>query len=128
MRAVVDTSVIVNAWRQSGATIDLITQAVLPLAVHAELLLGQQAARDAERERERREVTYRLLRVEIIRPDQETAERWAKLKDHLRRRGRALPHNDLWVAAAALQLDLPLVSLDRHHQDLPGVVVLPERE
>ena len=127
MKAVVDTSVVVNAWREAGTAIDLVKQAVLPLAVHAELLVGQRAARDPERERERRELTYRLLQAEVVRPTEETAEHWAELKDQLRRRGRILPHNDLWIAAAALQLDLPLVSLDRHHHDLPGVAVLPER-
>lgn len=40
MRAVVDTSVIVNAWREGGTAIDLVTRAVVPLAVHAELLAG----------------------------------------------------------------------------------------
>ena len=127
MRAVVDTSVIVNAWREAGTTIDLVTQGVLPLAVHAELLIGQQAAHDPQRERTRRERTYQLLQAEIMKPTAETAEHWAKLKDHLRRRGRVLPHNDLWIAAAALQLGLPLVSLGRHHHDLPGVAVLPKR-
>lgn len=127
MRAIVDSSVFIHFWRDGGTDLDGVTEAVVPLAVHAELLVGIEASADPASELRRVEGTFRAVSTEIIAPDLQTAEHWAKLRDQLRRRGRNLPHNDLWVAAAALQFGLPLFSLDRHHRDLPGVPVLPRR-
>ena len=127
MKAVIDTSAVVQLWRNGSRALHPVKRAIVPLAVHAELLFGLEAAADNGHERRRLDGTYAAMAAEVVVPNEETARRWAKLKDRLRRRGRILPHNDLWIAAAALQLDLPLVSLDRHHHDLPGVAVLPGR-
>ncbi len=95
MKAVVDSSVFIHFWREGGRDLDAVTEAVVPLAVHAELLVGVQAAKHPERELRRVEGTYRLVAAEVVRPDRQTAEHWARLRDRLRRGGRTLPHNDL---------------------------------
>ncbi|BAM05344.1 PIN domain-containing protein [Phycisphaera mikurensis] len=125
MKAVVDTSALVHLWRDGGRALDVVTHAVVPLATHAELMVGLEAAVDPARERRRLEGTYAALHAEVVAPNQQTAQHWARLRDQLRRKGRKLPHNDLWIAAAAIELGLPLISLDRHHQGLPGMALLP---
>ena len=121
--AVVDSSAVIAVWRNGADLLDRVTLAVIPLAVYAELLVGVRMSRDAERERSRLDTTFRLLNAQVRSPTQATAEHWATLQVALRRAGRAVPHNDGWVAAAAIEHDLPLISRNRHHRDLPGVRV-----
>ena len=62
-----------------------------------------------------------VARVSVIIPDQETAEIYGREKARLRQTGRMIPENDLWIAATALQLDLPLVTRDAHFAQINGV-------
>ncbi len=46
--------------------------------------------------------------------DLETAQWYGIIKDQLRRKGRPIPNNDIWIAAIAMQYDLILVTRDAH--------------
>ncbi len=50
----------------------------------------------------------------VLRVDEETAERYAEIRDELKRAGRPIPANDLWIAALARQHAQPLLSRDQH--------------
>ena len=53
-----------------------------------------------------------------------TAEQFGQLKDQLARAGTPIPENDLWIAACALEHELPLATLDSHFARVPGLKVL----
>jgi tRNA(fMet)-specific endonuclease VapC len=62
-----------------------------------------------------------LTRMEGILPvTPQAAERFAEIDAMLRRKGRPIPVNDVWVAAVALSEDAVLVTADAHfsHVDL----------
>ena len=46
--------------------------------------------------------------------DLETAQWYGIIKDQLRRKGRPIPNNDIWIAAIAMQRGLILVTRDAH--------------
>lgn len=48
-------------------------------------------------------------------PDAETCRIWAAVRADGRRKGRPIERQDAWIAAVALQLDLPLVTHNRGH-------------
>jgi predicted nucleic acid-binding protein len=52
----------------------------------------------------------------------ETAVAYAGLRVELRRTGRPIPANDVWIAALALQHRLPLLSRDQHFEAVPGLL------
>jgi tRNA(fMet)-specific endonuclease VapC len=62
-------------------------------------------------------------RVRILSVDEETASRYAAVRDHLRRQGTRIPINDIWIAATAAQHGLRLVTLDRHFLEVPHIPV-----
>ena len=62
-------------------------------------------------------------RVDVVPVDEETAERYAAIRNHLRGEGRPIPTNDLWIAASAAQHGLVLLTLDRHFKDVPHILV-----
>jgi predicted nucleic acid-binding protein len=61
-------------------------------------------------------------RVSILLPDEQTTHHYAQLFLHLRRKGVAIPTNDLWIAALVVQHNLVLCSNDAHFSHLPQVV------
>ena len=48
-----------------------------------------------------------------------TAEQYAEIRYELKRRGRPIPGNDLWIAALGRQHHLPLLSRDEHFDFVP---------
>lgn len=53
--------------------------------------------------------------------DDETAKVWARLWADCRRAGRNVGANDLWIAATALRLEVPVASLDDDFARIPGI-------
>lgn len=52
-----------------------------------------------------------------------TAERYALIFEYLRRLGKPVPTNDLWIAASAMDHGLRLVTTDSHFRLIPQIVV-----
>jgi tRNA(fMet)-specific endonuclease VapC len=50
-----------------------------------------------------------------------TADRYSRIYSDLRRRGRPIPTNDLWIAAQAMETGADLVSFDPHFQHVEGL-------
>jgi tRNA(fMet)-specific endonuclease VapC len=50
-------------------------------------------------------------------------QRYAEILAHLRRSGRPIPTNDIWIAASALVYDMILVSADAHFRFIDGLTV-----
>lgn len=69
--------------------------------------------------RRRAELTRVLEPYEVAYPDDALCRRWAILIATVKRAGRPLPLADSWIAAAALHLDLPLVT--HNPSDFAGI-------
>jgi tRNA(fMet)-specific endonuclease VapC len=55
-------------------------------------------------------------RMAVVEIDVETARRFGTVKGQLRRRGRPIPDNDVWLAATALRHDLIIATRDAHFE------------
>ncbi|HEX7094956.1 MAG TPA: PIN domain-containing protein [Acidimicrobiales bacterium] len=56
--------------------------------------------------------------------DSETAEAWAELAADCKQRGIAPSPNDLWIAATALRLGVPVAALDNDYTSFAEIQVL----
>ncbi len=61
-------------------------------------------------------------RVSVVAMDDETAERYAVIFDSLRRTGRPISTNDIWIAASAMQLGARLVTTDTDFHAVSQIV------
>src|SRR3989338_1926655 len=52
--------------------------------------------------------------------DADTAERHAQIARHLRKIGKPIAYNDVWIAGLALNLGATLLTFDRDFQLIPG--------
>jgi predicted nucleic acid-binding protein len=55
--------------------------------------------------------------------DAEMVAQYAVVYRELRRRGRPIPINDMWIAASALQHGFAVCSDDGHFHEVPGLHV-----
>ena len=54
----------------------------------------------------------------VLLVDETTAETYSQVRDDLRRKGRPIPENDIWIAALARQHRQPIVSRDDHFDEV----------
>ena len=62
-----------------------------------------------------------LASCRVLVVDEGTAGHYAEVRDELKRSGRPIPGNDVWIAALARQHSLPLLSRDQHFDFVPGL-------
>ncbi len=60
-------------------------------------------------------------RFPLFSCDLETARWYGNIKDQLRRKGRPIPDNDIWIAAIAMQHGLTLVTRDAHFDEVESL-------
>ena len=96
----------------------------VPLIVLAELLAGFAAGTRAQKNRDELRHFMASPRVNLLKPDEKTANHYADVYAALRRQGAPIPTNDLWIAALARQHRLPLFSFDAHFAAVPGLALV----
>jgi tRNA(fMet)-specific endonuclease VapC len=87
--------------------------------LHAGFQRGtRRAANDAELSR-----FLSSTRVRVPEITDETALRYAEVFNFLKRAGRPVPTNDIWIAAGAMQHSLRVLTTDAHYTSIPQVIV-----
>lgn len=98
----------------------------LSVFVLGELFAGFKAG---SREKDNRRILVRFLEkpdVSVLEAGLETAEFFGMIKSGLRKSGRPIPLNDVWIAAHALETGSVLVTYDAHFLSVPGLRVWDE--
>lgn len=114
---------------QAVAAIESARSVAVPAVVLGELRAGFRLGSLAERN----EIELRRFlahsAVSILDVDDEAATHYAELIVELRRAGRPLPTNDIWIAALALRDGATVLTYDAHfeHMRRVGVRVLGRR-
>jgi tRNA(fMet)-specific endonuclease VapC len=116
-----DTSVAIDvlADRAESLTSQPITEFLLPVPVVGELRYGALNSRRAEEnvaEVERLVARCRILDVTLA-----TAEVYARLRLDLKKKGKPIPENDLWIAALCVEHQVKLAAVDGHFDAVDGL-------
>jgi tRNA(fMet)-specific endonuclease VapC len=61
-------------------------------------------------------------RVHVLPIDEETGEFYSEIIGHLKKIGRPIPTNDIWIGATALQHGYKLYSKDKHFKSISGMI------
>jgi len=119
-----DTNMYVAFKRGDDDAVELLRLADevhLSTVVLGELLAGFAAGSREKRNREELTAFLESPRVRIDAVDEATADYHGRIFALLRRKGRPIPTNDLWIAAAALQHGLVLATRDDHFAAIEGL-------
>lgn len=118
-KCLLDTSVIIHAFRENNAVsikLDAIAEVYVPLIVIGELFYGAYKSTDPVKHIERIQIF--LSNCIILNPDGATADMYGSIKAALMKKGKPIPENDIWIAAMALQYNLPLFTTDKHFAEV----------
>ena len=121
-RYVLDTNVVIALFANDVAVVERITGAdevFVPSVVIGELYYG--ARRSGRVDANLARVNEFATESAVLSCDIGSAQRYGEIKDELRKKGRPIPENDIWVAALALQHDLTLVSRDEHFRQVSAL-------
>lgn len=123
----IDTNIYSYAMRGDAETIKVLqhAQQISICAVSiGELLSGFKAGARENKNREELEAFLDSPRVQLHSINEDTADFYAEILDGLRKKGKPIPTNDIWIAAIGLQHGLKLYSKDRHFKFVPGLALI----
>jgi|JI10StandDraft_1071094.scaffolds.fasta_scaffold1932292_1 tRNA(fMet)-specific endonuclease VapC len=112
--AIIDEDVEMQKWLRQDH------EAFVPSIVIGELYFGVYKSS---------RVQANLARVEefiagnsILHCDTETGNYYGQIKQQLKKKGRPIPENDIWIAAIAVQYGLSLVTRDAHFNVIDNLI------
>ena len=100
-----------------GQMLNQASDIAVPVIVLGEYQYGIRQSRHRQRYEEW--LAELVANCRVLDVDQATAAQYAEIRDELKRRGRPIPGNDLWIAALGRQHHLPLLSRDEHFDFVP---------
>ena len=124
-RLSVDTNAVI-AYREGIPTVCAFVEGAdllfLPVVVFGELLYG---ALNSAKPQKNEQITHKFSAQSVLIPiDDAIAIRYATVRLQLKKIGRPIPENDIWIAATCLELGVPLLTRDRHFDHVQGLEVI----
>lgn len=119
-----DTCVVIDLIKgRKGAekVVSGFTHLSISHVVLGELFLGGHKASDPQ---ETDKILYALEGITILSGSALTAAFYAELRFELEQQGNIIPQNDIWIAAASLQANVPLITRDEHFRRIPKLKLL----
>ena len=120
-----DTSVVIPYLKGDAAIagqVQACSTLFLPQTVLGELYCGAHLSQNPGRHIEK--IQTFLAAVALLSPGAATAEHYGRIRAQLAKGGTPIPENDIWIAALALEHQLPLAARDAHFNLVIGLPVL----
>ena len=119
---ILDTNALSAAAEREPSALEVVARAerlAIPVIVLGEYRLGIAQSRHR--------VSYDnwlrewIAAVSVLDIDDDTTHSYAAIGLELKKKGKPIPANDLWIAALCRQYSLPLLSRDRHFDFVSGL-------
>jgi tRNA(fMet)-specific endonuclease VapC len=118
-RVLLDTNIVIALLEGDEAVLshlDRAPEVFIPAVALGELFFG--AAKSGRPSENTARVERFAAGRAIVSCDLEVAREYGRMKQRLRGKGRPLPDNDIWIAAAAKRHGMVLVTRDRHFREI----------
>jgi tRNA(fMet)-specific endonuclease VapC len=112
-----------SGFSAATRTVLQIAYEFLSMVALGELHKGVKKSPRSSQNRQRVDDFLQIARC-FIYPNVATAEIYATAAVELEVKGQAIPENDIWIDAVALQCDIPLATRDAHFQRVEGLTVI----
>lgn len=125
-RILIDTNAYAAFKRDDAAavkTLQIPEYIGINIVVLGELFSGFKGGSKELQNRRELEQFLDSPRVEVVLLDEETAEFYAKIYWDLKKKGKPVPTNDMWVAASAMRHGLSLFTYDEHFSNIDGLIL-----
>lgn len=121
---ILDSNIVIDIFRNDAETIEKVSQLgtiYIPVIVLGELYYG--ANKSNQTPKRTVEIEQLKRRVSLLDVTEETAEKYGVIKDQIRQKGKPIPENDIWIAAIAKETGLPILTRDKHFQEVEGIQI-----
>jgi tRNA(fMet)-specific endonuclease VapC len=118
-RFLLDTNIVIALLQGDDgvlSNLDRAAEVFVPAVVLGELFFG--AAKSGRPSENTARVERFAAGRTIVSCDLNVAREYGRLKQLLKVKGRPLPENDIWIAAAAMHHGMVLVTRDRHFDEV----------
>lgn len=122
MALILDTNALSAAADGTPAAIEILSRGdrlAVPVIVIGEYRFGILQSR--QRQAYERWLADWIAAVDVLSIEQATTEYYADIGLILKKIGKPIPTNDMWIAALCRQYSLPLMSRDQHFDAVPGI-------
>jgi tRNA(fMet)-specific endonuclease VapC len=127
VKALIDTNAYTDLMRGDVAIARFLDEAevvYLSTIVAGELMAGFRGGSLEKLNRQwLREFIDKGGKTVVLKVGMETAERFALVKDALKRKGKPIPINDIWISAQCMETGAVLLSRDAHFDAVDGLLV-----
>lgn len=120
-RILIDTNVYASFKRSETVAVNELRRSEyigINVVVLGEILSGFKGGKREKQNIEELNLFLDSPRVHLLQIDEETAEFYAVIYWDLRRKGKPVPSNDMWVAASAMKHGLALFTFDEHFNNI----------
>ncbi len=121
---ILDTNIITALLKGESGIADKIDKAkkiYLPIIVLGELYYG--ALFSSRVKQNTNDIKKLVARYEVLFIDEDTTVLYGSIKTTLRKKGRPIPENDIWIAAIAKRHNIAVVTRDKHFQEISDLTV-----
>jgi tRNA(fMet)-specific endonuclease VapC len=124
-RISLDTNIVIRLFKNDPLVtkrLTILSTIYLPTPVIAELLF---TAINSSRPKENLKNYNEFIDdCNVLNITRETASYYSAIRLELKKKGRPIPENDLWIASICKEHNLPLVTGDAHFDNINGLEVM----
>jgi len=123
-RISLDTNIVIRLFKNDPIIVKKLTSLTaiyLTVPVIAELLYG--AENSVRKEENLKNYNEFIDECNILPLTRKTAEQYSKIRMKLKQLGNPIPENDIWVAAACIENQMPLISEDKHFDFIENLII-----
>ena len=124
-RYLLDTNIVIGLLENKKSIVEKIEaleEVYIPVTVIGELYYGAFKSQKVEKNLE--SISNLLDTANVLDDDAETAKVYGEIKNSLKKRGKPIPENDIWIAAIAKYNSLTLLTNDEHFKEIPDLAVV----
>lgn len=114
-KCLLDTSAVIHFFKNNRVILEKLNtfnEVYVNSTVVGELYYGAFASSD--KTKHIHQITSFLSKCILLDVDSETAKVYGSIKSDLKKQGRPIPENDIWIAASSISANLPLLTTDGH--------------
>ena len=125
-KCIVDTTIIIHIFKKRIAfaqRLQSLEEVFINSTVIGELYFGAYASENIQKKIS--EIEAFEKKCTVLNVTGETGKIFGQIKTQLKAKGRPIPENDIWIAAAsAVEYNLPLYTTDNHFRDIDNLIFL----
>jgi tRNA(fMet)-specific endonuclease VapC len=120
-----DTNIVIDIFNNKQNIIALLNNyqiIYLPVTVCGELLFG---AKNSAKSQENEQKCHAFIsNCNLLNINELIAEEYAKTRNELKKKGRPIPENDIWIAATCIVNNVPLLTFDSDFNHVNDLIII----